>query len=293
MCGSYLSTEDSIILVVILVSIVCGGGFLIYWVLTGLKNACIWKTHATNTTTVGNTTVAFTTTADADVNHFDTQVENEDVTKHVACKHSTELDLHRCTDMEASLAKEAAISPLPYHSLEALTITTDLVVPKEHGQSLPVATDDEETLQPKDNMPYELDFWPKVAVRCIIVTFLFISIGVLDRLFDGDHAHIFFAFGVLTLMIFVCIRCIHATEISAAVKAARRKIIRIGIIMGISSLSLCVILVFIEETPVLMMALLVYGILCLFLTSYHVCMVQQEANWTVSFIDVINGVWVS
>jgi hypothetical protein len=291
MSGNYLSTEDSIILIVILVSIVCGGGFLIYWVLTGLKNACIWKTHATTTTTVGNTIVALTTTADADVNHLDRQVENEDVTKHEACKHSTELDLHRCTDMEAFLAKEAAIAPLPSHSLEE---PTDLVVPKEHGQTLHVPTDDEETLQPKDNMPSELDFWPKVAVRCIIVMFLFISIGVLDRLFDGDHAHIFFAFGVLTLLVFVCIRCIHTTEISAAVKAGRRKIIRIGIIMGISSLSLCVILVvFFEETPVLMMGLLVYGILCLFLTSCHVCMVQQEANWTVSFIDVINGVWVS
>lgn len=287
MSGSYLSTEDSIILIVILVSIVCGGGFLIYWVFTGLKNACIWKIHTT--TSVGNTTVAFTTIADADVNHFDTQVENEDMTKHVACKHSTEL--HRCTDMEVTLAKEA---PLPSRSLEALTLTTDLVVPKEHGQSLPVPTDDEETLQPNDNMPYELHFWPKIAVRCIIVTFLFISIGVLDRLFDGDHAHIFFALGVLTLLVFVCIRCIHTTEISAAVKTGRRKIIRIGIIMGISSLSLCVILiVFFEEIPVLMMGLLVYGILCLFFASYHVCMVQQEANWTVSFIDVINGVWVS
>ena len=58
--------------------------------------------------------------------------------------------------MEASLAKEAAIAPLPSHSLEALALTTDLVVPKEHEQSLPVPTDDEETLQPKDNIPYEL-----------------------------------------------------------------------------------------------------------------------------------------
>ena len=90
MCGSYLSTEDSIILIVIFVSIVCGGGFLIAQVITGLKNACIWKTHATTTTTVGNTTVAFTRTADADVNHFDMQVENEDMTKYVACKHSIE-----------------------------------------------------------------------------------------------------------------------------------------------------------------------------------------------------------
>ena len=266
MCGSYLSTEESIILIVILVSIVCGGGFLAYWVLTGLKNACNWKIHATTTTTtpVGNTTGAFTTIADTD-------------------------DLHKCADMEVNLAKEA---PLPSHSLEALTLTTDLIVPKETGQPLPVPTDDEETRQPKDTMPYELEYWPKVALRCIIFTYLFISIGVLDRVFDGDHAHIFFAFGVLTLLVFVCIRCIHATEISAAVKAGRKKIIRIGTIMGISSLSLCVILVVFFEKAVLMMGLLVYGILCLFFTSYHACMVQQEANWTVSFMDVINGVWV-
>jgi hypothetical protein len=254
MCGFNLSTEESIILIFILVSVACGGSLLIYWGLTLLKYACLWKTQAP--TSLGNSTVALTTTADADLNHFDRQVEKEEVIEYMVCRHSTEqLDLHICTDMEASY--------------------------------------DEETLQPNDNMSSELDFWPKVALRCIIVMFLLISIGVLDRLFDGDHAHIFFAFGVLTLLVIVCIRCLYATEISAAVKAGRTKIIRIGIIMGISSLSLCAILVVLFEKPVLMMGLLVYGMLCLFLTSYQVCMVQQEANWTNSFVDVIIGAWVS
>ena len=214
---------------------------------------------------VQNTTVVLAAAADADAN-LDGQVE--EVTGLVACEHCYKHHLPHHSSLSIGDPKCAGVSTVVEGA-----VASPILIQQRAASVVPAGS------QQPGYRQDEINFWPRAAGNCCgLVCVLIIAGPICIAAQDAQEGiqvgGLLLVFAVLSLLVTVCILCVHFAEMRAALQAKRPQVIRAGAVIGGIALVGGLIGIMVHQPLPGYMGVVFLGIICLMVTACQVCVLQ-------------------